>query len=508
LWLVGMAWFWPQPGRDGWVRPLFAGLFLALSIYTYTPAQVMLLLPPLYAVYALLLVRLTTRPEDRPPFFRPAGPPLLVFLTALLLALPLFLTLRAEPTLLQRLDQVAGPLDALRTGRVQPLLENSVLTLGVFGWTGDPRPTYTLPGRPIFGWGGFLLFAAGLLLALWRGRNQSRYGFILLWLGVALLPSIATTAAPSTIRLINALPVVYLLPALALDAMFKQFHKREATVWLARPVPMITLALLLLAAVLGRTLRDGFVRWPAEVETRLRYQTVFRDMAGDWQANPAGTPVFSDAFYEPIDHDSLRRHLAVDNLDARWVQNGAALVFPAQSGAVLYVPEYTPIDPLLATAAGLPAEPDYRSNDSPTFARYALPASVTLSPLSRPEPFGERLTLQGYARLPVEGNGELPLLTHWTVDAPLPPDLALFVHLLDGNGEIIAQYDGLDAARLQAGDQFLQVHRLPLPDPLPTGPFTIQLGVYSRESGSRLLRPEPPPGEPVDRIIVEEGFQL
>ena len=96
---------------------------------------------------------------------------LIVLGVALVVSLPLFLTLWADPTLQQRVDQLAGPLEALQAGDPQPILQSVVNTLGVFSFTGDPRWTYTLPDRPVFDWGTAVFFYAGLLFALWRWRQ-------------------------------------------------------------------------------------------------------------------------------------------------------------------------------------------------------------------------------------------------------------------------------------------------------------------------------------------------
>ena len=92
------------------------------------------------------------------------------------------------------------------------------------------------------------------------------------------------------------------------------------------------------------------------------------------------------------------------------------------------------------------------------------------------------------------------MLTYWQVEAGLPWDLAIFVHLLGPDGAMVAQADGLDAAAstIQPGDHFLQLHALPLPDPLPPGPYTLQLGLYVRADGRRLVHS----GDPSDRFIL------
>ncbi|MEZ4590130.1 MAG: hypothetical protein R3D55_03165 [Chloroflexota bacterium] len=168
--LLLFAWFWPK-------RPYLAGLFLGLSLYSYTGARVVFAIPALLAVYFFL-----TQRGKGAKWRKAVRGALIVLGVALVVALPLFLTLRADPTLQQRVDQLAGPLEALQAGDAGPILEGVVNTLGVFSFTGDPRWTYTLPERPLFDWGTAVFFYAGLLFALWRWR-QPKFALVLIWLG-------------------------------------------------------------------------------------------------------------------------------------------------------------------------------------------------------------------------------------------------------------------------------------------------------------------------------------
>jgi hypothetical protein len=68
-----------------------------------------------------------------------------------------------------------------------------------------------------------------------------------------------------------------------------------------------------------------------------------------------------------------------------------------------------------------------------------------------------------------------------------PQPLKIFVHLLDEEGEIVSQWDGLSAQweGWQAGDLLQQQHRLPLPPCLPSGTYNLWTGMYHPESGER-----------------------
>ena len=505
--LLLAVWFWRR-------RPWPAGVFLGLTLYSYTAARVLFLIPLLFFLYLVLRRRMTASPVNAVTPLQLSKPlsPLIVLAAVLLLALPLYLTLRADPTLQQRVDQLIGPVEALMQGDVRPILDATLSTAGVFTFTGDPRWTYTVPGRPLFDPLTSLLFYGGLLLVLSRAWRQPKYAFILIWLAVTLIPSAVTPDAPSTIRLVGAMPVVYLLPGLAVDWLVRfRVPKFAFSRFAAYTLP---LALTLLFALnLARTIQDGFIRWTAATETHLNYQKALLDIARHRQSNPAGTPVIADTFYEPIDQESLALILGRD-LPVRWVQGGGAVVFPAGGNGRFYVPEFAPPDAALFEAAGLHAIPPFQSETQPVFAVFPLPPIPAVPAITPTVTFDEALTLLGYEPLPHQSGEPLGLLTYWQVEpsptaAPdfspdLPWDLAIFVHLLGPDGAIVAQSDGLDAvaATLRPGDIFIQLHTLTLPDPRLPESYTLQLGLYVRSDGRRLTHP----GQPSDRLILMTDF--
>jgi len=499
--LVVMAWFWPR-------RPWLAGLFLGLSLYSYTGARVVFLIPVLFAVYWWLWGR-----RDRsvwPSRYQPVAAAGIMLGTAVLISAPMFITLWLNPGLQQRVDQLAGPLEALRQGNLGPVLQTTLQTLGVFSFTGDPRWTYSLPGRPLFDGVTAVLFYAGLLLALWRSRKPA-YAFVLIWLAVGLIPSAVTPQAPSTVRLVGAMPVVYLLPGLAVAALLAWAGQAADNPRQARFVRGLVAAFLtavLLNNIL-RTTADGFVRWAQAQETRLEhYQSVLLDMSRYVRAHPSSVLVVADGFFEPIDRDSFRRDLGYDPA-ARWVQTGAqvagAVVLPVMSEGEdgrFFVPEFAPVNPALLAAAGIAAEPLYRSPGWPSFAVYDLPASPNVDRLAEPISFEGVITLEGYEILAAEPGGFLEMVTLWRVDAPLAADLTTFVHVLDAEDRLLGQDDGLDAAatELQPGDRIVQRHVIALP--AEAAPAALAVGLYTRHDGQRLSRSD----TAGDRVVLQPGL--
>ncbi|MBK8899866.1 MAG: hypothetical protein IPM53_01660 [Anaerolineaceae bacterium] len=497
--LLVFAWFWPK-------RPYLAGLFLGLSLYSYTGARVVFAIPALLALYLIFTQRrmpsLIARTERR----KQVRGALVVLGMSLLLSLPLFLTLWADPTLQQRVDQLAGPLEALQDGDAGPILESVVNTLGVFSFTGDPRWTYTLPGRPLFDWGTAVFFYAGLGLALWRWR-QPTFAFVLIWLGVTLIPSAVTPQSPSTVRLVGALPVVYLLVGVGVTAVYHYLVSRPTKA--ARPLQAVVLVGLLAVNVV-RTVNDGFIRWPQAETTRLNhYQTVLLDIARHWKENPAENLVVAEAFFEPIDRDSLILDLGV-NPQARWVQTGeavaGAVVWPGGGNGRLYVPEFVSIHPVLLSAAGISQEPLFRNDAEPSFAVYGLPKRPQFSGtiLTPSASFESVITLEGYNLYPLGPEKILHLITLWQVEAPLPADLRAFIHVVDGDGNLAAQHDGFDAAPtdLQVGDRVIQHHVIDLNN--VSGLVQLRAGLYTLHDQTRLK----PVGQSMDFVALGAAVNI
>jgi 4-amino-4-deoxy-L-arabinose transferase-like glycosyltransferase len=104
--------------------------------------------------------------------------------------------------------------------------------------------------------------------------------------------------------------------------------------------------------------------------------------------------------------------------------------------------------------------------------------------------FDHRFALLGYELLTpaVEPGASLELLTYWRVLDGSERPLAIFVHLIDSDGGIRGQYDGLDVAveRLYGGDVFVQLHAIAVPEQAPTRRYRLELGLYDPATMERL----------------------
>jgi hypothetical protein len=107
----------------------------------------------------------------------------------------------------------------------------------------------------------------------------------------------------------------------------------------------------------------------------------------------------------------------------------------------------------------------------------------------------EGLLLVGHDALPSElrAGEEMVLRLVWSATQPLPADYTMFVHLLDAEGNIVAQSDRAPeggfypTSHWDAGELAPDSYRLRLPDVLPQGPLRLVVGIYDSATGQRYL---------------------
>ena len=113
------------------------------------------------------------------------------------------------------------------------------------------------------------------------------------------------------------------------------------------------------------------------------------------------------------------------------------------------------------------------------------------------------------------GPGEsLPFHLYWQAIAATEADYQVFNHLLDADGNLVAQVDGppLPDPLLRRGTKdwhdpeeiiYSREYVLILPEDLPPGEYTLVTGFYHRDTGQRLLSPAGEDSLWVTQIVVE-----
>jgi 4-amino-4-deoxy-L-arabinose transferase-like glycosyltransferase len=494
LW-KGMAAGWrpsrAQSGTRGWVWYLLTGIALGASLYTYMASRA---LPAILVLFLIYLALVHHAKAGR--VWRGLS---LALCVALLVAVPLWRYLSTHPQAETRIGQLTDALKAAREGNLVPVRENVAAAIRLFTVprAGDPHWIYNISGRPLLDPVSGLLFYLGLGLALWRWRDPAHF-FTVAWLTVGLAPVFATGANSSVVRAVAALPVAFLLQALAL---------RWLTSWLLRRgfrVVSLALPLVALLAIGGITVRAYFQDWPNERDVRVAYHTTLVEMARYLDRRADGSTVTISSIYPGFFHDPYSFDFAShrDDLVARWFDGRFALIFPDIASGYAAFPAIAPLDgrlePFFAPHADLMERVALREDDlNPWFEvyRWRPREAVQGLPTGEEVDFGHVVTLVGHQLMTpsVGPGGTVEVLTFWRVlNAEAVSDhgeLVLFTHLLDGAGQVAAQQDRLDvpAWNWRSGDLFVQLHRFTMTEELAGGLYPLEVGVYSRTEGNPRL---------------------
>lgn len=128
--------------------------------------------------------------------------------------------------------------------------------------------------------------------------------------------------------------------------------------------------------------------------------------------------------------------------------------------------------------------------------------------------FGQLAELAGHDPLPaeLEPGRPYPVTLYWRVRGETEQSYAVFVHLINEDGQIIAQHDGspgegtLPTNIWVAGEIIRDPHAIMLPAELPPGRYMLRVGIYDPISGERL--PAASPLSIVDRSVEMTGIDI
>ncbi|NCF66546.1 MAG: hypothetical protein GWP61_11255 [Chloroflexi bacterium] len=461
-----------------------AGVFAGLTLYTYMAARAVPIFFGVFVLYLALFHWSRVKGNWRGIF--------LFWAFLIVVAAPLAIYLRVNPGAEFRVSEIDAPLRAFLAGNLRPVVENSLKILGMFGFRGDPLWRQNVAGRPVFGPLLALLFYPGLLLALWRARDE-RYAFLLLWLGAAAIPSIVTVDAPSSIRMINALLVVTVFPALIIHII-----PRLSTV---RPrlstVAAYLLALLVILTHIWWTGAGIFHTWPQNDEVRFVWQSALTRTAVFLDRSPDNGPVAVGGWSPgTLDPATLLLSMERRDLDMRHFGSDSTaspvstLIIPhhgADSNPRITRPAIRELAPgLEAQLAAWGAAPQ-RMGD---FVLYELPGAAQVEPqYGMKTVFEDELQFLGISPMDSLENCVFEgcwLLSYWRVLAATNEPRRFFLHAVNNAGGIVAQHDGLDAPAMQwqVGDVLVQAHFLELET---AESIQLRLGVYDPQTGRRLI---------------------
>jgi hypothetical protein len=347
---------------------------------------------------------------------------------------------------------------------------------------------------------------------------------MLLWFFISLIPAMVTPFSPNFVRTMASSPVPFVFAGVAMNEILGvvQRHSNQKSAIRNQKLTAAVLALVLLWNA-ASTYTDYFQQWPTGDYVRFWQQATWTQAARALTADPSTVPIAASGLsihdFDPQTFDLLGLR---PDLKVKWFDCRTAMLYPQDGTTTRYLtPAYLPCDADLQQRFWFGAEivtaPQWADTHATIFTlhelngRTALEAHDAQSAL-RPvwiggETFGSQgpdfdlepahlpLDLSGLSllswetdRVQVKPGETIDLYTYWEVTQPVTPPLKIFVHVSAPDGQIVAQWDGLDVnvGTLDAHDIFVQRHRLDLPADLPLGPYRISIGAYHPDSGTRL----------------------
>lgn len=479
---------WRMLNQRRWRDALLAGLFLGFSLYTYTAARVLPLL-----IVALLIWQAALSPGFVAKQWNRA---LTLIASSAVAFVPLALyALRNPQDFLGRSLQVnlLNPepfTGAASSGGVGVAV---LRTLGMFSVRGDPEWKYNIGGLPVFDWPVSALFYGGIVVALIavvgylrHSKNEREvanpYAFLLLWLPIMLVPGFLSSEAPHFLRTIGVIPAVFVFPALALDWVLA----RGALLWTG---PIVA------ALLAGEGIETGyhyFVEWAHAPDA---YYAMQADTAGaaDYLArtSPAEPILFSSEY---PGHPTLNYLAPRQFPQIRWFNGRESLAFPEAGKSYLYVfssryePAFADLSRLFSPDQLLTEGHDPAGGVGYRVYHSAAPPSLVPA-ANIPATIGGLARLDGVTTPPaVAAGGSLDVQEFWHALAPGGADLRAFLHLVDDQGHVWAQADGLGfyAEDWRAGDQAVNDQRLDIPADAPPLSMKLLFGLYSATTGQQL----------------------
>ena len=280
---------WQGWRQRSWWQIVLAGVCAGLLPYTYIPARFVPFLFLLFGLSFLFPYRTVTRERIRTelPW---AG----VFLAvAGLVATPIIFHFVLHPEhfffrsnqllVFQSASSQGGPLGAF--------LGNTWEHLLALGFRGDPVWLRNFPGRPMLNLWESFFFWLGAGMAVWRWQQQPAYRLLILWFWILLLPAMLSIdqTVPNTLRMIGAVPAIYLLAAVGVWEAFRFLKERF---WQGGDTrAAIVVGTLITGLVLAQgtgTYRIYFQKWEATVpESKKAYWAMWGELGQVVSAQPS-----------------------------------------------------------------------------------------------------------------------------------------------------------------------------------------------------------------------------
>jgi 4-amino-4-deoxy-L-arabinose transferase-like glycosyltransferase len=467
---------WRQTNRQGDVWLVMAGVLVGLSLYTFAAARLFPLMFTAFGLYLFWSDRAILRLRWRGL--------ILAVGAAVLTSLPLLLFFGRYPYFfLFRMAYVAN--------RGKGVIEDAPLLTWLFNtgrvlrglfWLGETHLRHNLPGRPYMDPIQSGLFLIGIIHAV-RYRARPEHVFLLIWLGVMLLPSILSGDAPHFGRLTGAAPAVAILIAAGGTWIIEKITLRtHGSGWVALAIAAFTIPSL------SMTTFDYFVRYATHPD-------LARDFyLDDWRMGQyaATQPPDTVLYLTPTQEEMATIYFALADPDRLRSYNGQGGIIPAgiPDQPVLYLLRPDASETLTNLGEFFSDNGTISGGKFSDYIPFHVPADAERVPNPIPDPvdFGGEIHLTGWSFSTSPDQLDV-MLTWQTVSSP-SKDYTAFVHLVNQAGELVAQTDrppaGFPTGDWRPGEVVIDIYRVNIPAHLSPGDYQMQTGFYHLPTMERL----------------------
>ena len=390
-----------------------------------------------------------------------------------------------------------------RAGGLSFYFDNLIKTLLAFNIRGDVMPRHNLSLRPALDVAASIWMWVGMWVMLRDRIRWREHGALIAAFAVNLIPMIFSDGAPGFGRMLGAVPLLMILPALGIVAGW-EWSRNQA--WRV-------LMVVSLAVSAGLNVSDYFVRYPRQsgmfdaFEVGLWTLTQSAAQAGE---SGTGYLILDEA---SLQHPATRLTRELATGDVRIVNGQTCLAYPAVTQAATMfaaLPQWIPsilTQYPQATVTDVLHEPETYQYG----AVLAVPNGVSSEAASQVEAarFGSILALLS-VKTPDEAyapGAQVSVKLQWLALAAPVGRYTTFVHLVGAGKPLAAGVDGEPCAGWYATDQWHAGEiveytlTLSLPPDLALGVYALAVGVYQWQTGERLPVSQPDQREP-DRAFV------
>ena len=483
---------WRSFNRGDWLDCGLAGAALGLSLYTHPSARFLPIVVGLFIAGRWITDRTLARREA--PRFG------LLVACAIVVFAPLGLFFAQNPDLF---FYRAGQASVATFSRgLVPILQNGIQVIGGLVWRGDTNLRLNLPGRPGLDPLQLLGAAAGVFYVLGHDRRRV-LAFPLLWVGIMLLPSVLSDAAPHFGRMLGATPALAMLMALG-AAQISNLKSQISNSKVAR----IGFAVVI-AGALGyssvKMAHDYFVTWAHDPGLFTAFDVGLRESAEYLASLPRDEWVS----FSPVDRDQpIFRFTFRDDVSRLKTYNGRrCAVYPIElerdlTHVAVVAEDAHSLDVLQRVFPSGQVVRTFRDAGAHWAVAYRVNAGDRArTPLDEAAVFGEGIALVntetfGVSKTPkvsVHAGETLSVTLAWKSLTAVSTNYTIFVHLAPASdAPPVAQEDAqpcdnsYPTSWWSPGEIIEEDRRIAIPADTPPGEYMLTVGIYDWTTGQRL----------------------